>query len=305
MSQKVIIIGATGSIGKIIAEKLIARGDEVTIFSRSAEKAKSILPNAHHYVEWNAYEPGDWQKSIDGKDAVIHLAGTPLIGELWDDEYKAKVKKSRVEGTRNIANAILQSNEKPKVFVSASAIGFYGPSKEKAFVESDKPGNGFLSEVCEHWEIAAAEVEKAGVRRVSVRVGVVLDKDEGALKKLLDFYENYLGGIVGDGRQWVSWIHLNDAANLFIFALDNENVGGAINAVAPNPVRMKELTETLSKITEKPAWLKIPKLIFDVVLGDASVPVNDGIKVFPERTLSYGYNFQFENFKNAMDDLIR
>jgi len=304
MPKKIIITGATGSIGKNLAQKLIARGDEITVFSRSPEKAKNILPGAVDYVEWDAYETGDWVNSISGKDAIIHLAGEPLLGSLWSDEYKEKIKKSRIISTRNFAQAIKKAEQKPESFICASAIGYYGPSDTETFKESSPAGNGFLSDVCVGWENAAAEVENYGVRRVSVRVGIVLDKDEGALSKLLDFYNLYLGGIIGNGEQWVSWIHLSDVANIFIHALDNKEIRGVLNGVTPNPVQMKEFMDVLSNITNKPSWLRLPKIAVEALIGDASIPVTEGIKVYPERTLDTKFAFEYLTFKDAMNNLI-
>jgi uncharacterized protein (TIGR01777 family) len=306
MAKKVIITGATGSIGKNLTQKLIARGDEVTIFSNSIEKARNILPGAYKYVKWSAYEKGEWGNELNGKDAVIHLAGQSLFGALWDDDYKQKILKSREIGTRNLVSEIINSGDPPKIFISASAIGYYGGSKLTTFTEESPSGSGFLADVCMRWEKESYVIEENenSIRRVVVRVGIVLDKDEGILNWLQKFYNFYLGGTVGDGLQWISWVHLSDTANIFIYALDHENVSGIINAVAPNPVTMKQLTSSLEQISGKPNWIKIPAFPIEAAIGDASVPVTQGIKVYPRRTLDLGYKFEHPDFEEAIKDIL-
>ncbi|HEX2964085.1 MAG TPA: TIGR01777 family oxidoreductase, partial [Ignavibacteriales bacterium] len=197
-------------------------------------------------------------------------------------------------------------DNKPKAFISASAIGYYGSSENNVtYTEESLPGDGFLAEVCKRWETEAAEAESLGLRRASVRVGIVLDKREGALEKLLTPFKYFLGGTVGEGNQWISWIHLVDVANIFIFALDNDFVDGALNAVAPNPVRMKDFMEILGGVMNRPSWLKIPDFPIKAAIGEASVPVTEGIKVLPERTQELGYRFQFTRFEDALNDLLK
>lgn len=304
MPMKIIVTGATGSIGKNMTQKLISRGDQVTIFTNSVENAKNILPGAYNYVSWSAYEKGDCVNQISGNDAVIHLAGESLFGKVWDEVYKEKIMKSRQVGTRNLVDAIGRAEPRPSVLISASAIGYYGGSQIKSFTEDSPPGNGFLAEVCQLWENEASQVENYGVRRVSVRVGIVLDKNEGILDWLQRFYNLYLGGTIGDGNQWISWIHLSDAANLFIYALDNSNVKGVINAVAPNPIQMNQLTGYLEKSTGKPSWIKLPSFPVEAIVGEAAMPATQGIKVFPKKTLESGYKFEFQNFDAAIKNIL-
>lgn len=307
MGKKIIITGATGLIGKYITQVLSSRGDEVTVFTRSPNTAKNELPGAKEFVKWDSYDKtGEWQNHIEGKDAILHLAGEPLLGALWSNDYKEKILKSRELGTRTLVYAISRTDNKPKAFISASAIGYYGSSENNVtYTEESLPGDGFLAEVCKRWETEAAEAESLGLRRASVRVGIVLDKREGALEKLLTPFKYFLGGTVGEGNQWISWIHLVDVANIFIFALDNDFVDGALNAVAPNPVRMKDFMEILGGVMNRPSWLKIPDFPIKAAIGEASVPVTEGIKVLPERTQELGYRFQFTRFEDALNDLLK
>lgn len=306
MAKKVIITGATGLIGKYISQVLSARGDEVTVFTRNPVTARNILPGAKEFIEWSASEEGEWEKHIDGKDAIINLAGEPLWGEIWKDEYKEKIMKSREIGTRGLVNAAGKALIKPEVFVSASAIGIYGGSGDNyTYTENDPPGEGFLPEVSKRWEYEAAQVEQYGIRRVNVRVGIVLDKNEGALEKVLTPFRYFLGGQIGEGTQWISWIHIIDCANIFIHALDNPSVSGPLNAVAPNPVQMKEFSSLIAKIIDRPSWLKVPDIALEAVIGEASLPVTEGIKVYPERTLASGFKFKYVHIADALQDLLK
>lgn len=306
MGQQIIITGATGLIGSYITQKLSSRGDQIIIFSRNPESSQNELPGAKDYVKWDSFsEGGKWESYLDGADAVIHLAGEPLIGELWSDEYKEKILKSRQLGTRGLVRAIEKAAVKPKSFICASAIGYYGSSEDDSiFTEKSPAGMGFLAEVCKKWEAESAEVDKLGVRRVNVRVGIVLDKNEGALEKILTPFMYYMGGTVGSGDQWVSWIHNRDVANIFIHALDNETLTGPLNGTAPNPVRMNEFAETLGGILNRPSWLKIPETPIKAAIGEASVPVTEGIRVLPERTLESGFEFEFIYLREALKNLL-
>lgn len=304
MVKKIVITGATGSIGKNLTQKLAARGDEITIFTGSIEKAKNSLPGVHKYVKWSAYEKGEWMSEMEGKDAVIHLAGESLFGRLWDDDYKEKILKSRVIGTKNLVEAIGRARQRPNSFISASAIGYYGGSKLVTFTEESQSGYGFLSEVCTKWEKETSEVENYGVRRVTIRVGIVLDKNAGILDWLQKFYNVYLGGSIGDGTQWISWIHLSDVANLFIHALDHDNIKGVLNAVSPNPVTMNQLTTSIKQILDKPSWIKLPSLPVEAAIGDAAVPITEGIKVYPKRTLEMGFKYEHPNFEEAIKNIL-
>ncbi|MGE5621104.1 MAG: TIGR01777 family oxidoreductase [archaeon] len=307
MAKKVIITGATGLIGKYITQILSSRGDEVTIFSRSPNSARTGLPGAKEFIEWDSLDKGgEWQNHIEGKDAVIHLAGEPLIGALWSNDYKEKILKSRELGTRTLVHAISRAEDRPEAFISASAIGYYGSSEnEVTYTEDSRPGDGFLADVCRRWEAEASEADTLGLRRACVRVGIVLDKREGTLEKLLTPFRYFMGGTVGEGRQWISWIHLVDVANIFIFALDNSNVSGALNAVAPEPIRMKDFMNTLGSVMNRPSWLKIPEFPIRAAIGEASVPVTEGIKALPKRTMDLGYRFQFTRFEDALNDLLK
>ncbi|MHB8931347.1 MAG: TIGR01777 family oxidoreductase [Melioribacteraceae bacterium] len=300
--KKVILTGATGLIGKNIADKLIQRGDEVTIFTRSVDKAKLVIPNAVEYVAWN-YEQDDWKKKLDGKDAVIHLAGENVMAKRWNVEHKKNIYNSRVATTRSLVRAIENVKDKPNVLISASAVGYYGNSEEPVTEES-KHGKDFLANVVRDWEKETEEISRHGVRRVNIRTGIVLDKHEGALARMITPYKFFIGGPLGSGRQWFPWIHLEDVAGIFLFALDNENVHGALNAVSPNPLRMNEFCNTLGAAMHRPSLFKVPAFVLKIIFGEVAEVLLSGAKVIPERTMGEGYKFRFENIENALKNLL-
>ena len=300
--KKIIITGATGFLGKRITEELISRGDEVTIFTRSVKNAKKNISNAYDYVELYP-ELNNWYKKMEDKDAVVHLAGENVMAKRWNDERKKNILMSRVEGTRSLVNAIEQLKNKPEVFISASAVGFYGNS-EKPVNENSTPGKDFLSGVVTAWESEARKVESYGVRRVSVRIGIVLDASEGALAPMINQFKFFAGGPIGNGEQWFPWIHIEDVVKIFLFAIDNQNVGRVLNASSPNPMRMNEFCKTLGSVMHRPSLFKVPSFIIKILFGEAAEVLLNGAQVIPEKTIRTGYKFKFETAEEALKNLL-
>ena len=303
MNKKVVITGATGLIGKKIVNRLVERGDEVTVFTRSVDKAKVWVSNAAYYVNWNIASE-EWYQNLDGKDVVIHLSGESLIAKRWSSKQKKIIHDSRILSTKALVSAINELSIKPKLFVSASAVGYYGNS-ETEVDETYPTGKGFLAEVVHDWEMASEALNESGVRRVAVRIGVVLDKKEGALAKMILPYKFFMGGPLGSGRQWMPWIHINDLVNLFIFAIENENAEGIINGVSPNPIRMNEFAKALGSVLKRPSLLQVPAFILKLILGEASSTVLEGAKVVPTKALNYGFNFEYKDIQTALRDLLK
>lgn len=307
MNKKIAITGATGLIGKKICELLQQRGDSIIILSRLIEKAKDIFPLAEKIVRFdynaNVFDK-DLLETLSSCDAVIHLAGENIMARRWTPEHKRKIFESRINSTRYLVNAINKISNKPEVFICASAVGFYGNSETEVNENSPK-GKGFLADVTEQWEKSSFDLEKANVRRVNIRTGMVLDKDGGALPKFLTPFKFFIGGPLGSGKQWLSWIHISDLANLFLFALDNKNVSGIMNGVSPNPVTMKEFAATLGNAMKRPSFFKVPEFVLKIILGEASETVIGGVKVIPQKALSLGFKFEYENLKTALYDLLK
>lgn len=305
MPKKIVITGATGLIGKKISETLIDRGDEVIIFTRSPEKAKQIIPGAKEYIKWNYKLPGEWKQKLECVDSVIHLAGENVMGNRWTKNHKNKIYESRIVSTKNLVEAISNLDKKPESFICASAIGYYPFSETAEFTEDSRPGNHFLANITNQWEDETAAVEKYGVRRVNIRTGIVLEKNEGALAKMLLPFKLFIGGPLGSGKQWFPWIHINDAVGIYLFALDNKNVRGALNAVAPEFINMKSFCKNLGKVINRPSIFKVPSFVLNIVLGKGAEAVLNGAKIKPQRTLGFGYKFLFNNSVSALNNILK
>jgi uncharacterized protein len=305
MPKKIVITGATGLIGENLCKALIARGDEVYIYTRNINKAKKIIPNANEYIEWDYKNPSGWKEILNKKDAVIHLAGANLFAKRWSESYKKIILNSRVKSTRNLINAISAVQEKPKVFICASAVGYYGDSGEKLLTENMESGNDFLALVVEAWENEAAQIERLEIRRVSVRTGVVLNPEEGALKEMLLPFKLFAGGPLGSGKQWFPWIHIDDIINIYLYSLDNDDLSGAVNAASPNPVKMKEFAKTLGKVLHRPSFFKVPEFALRLAVGESEESITSSLKIVPQKLLDQGFQFKFDHLKDALINLLK
>ncbi len=305
--MKVAITGATGFVGSRLVEKLKAEGHQILVLTRNLERAKRIFPaSAFPNLEIFAYRPaesGDWQQSIVDCDAVVNLAGEP-IAERWTPEHKKAILESRQLGTRTIVEAIALAEPKPSVLINASAIGYYGTSETATFEEDSPGGNDFLAEVCKKWEAEAQKVKEAGVRLVILRIGIVLDKDGGALAKMLPPFKLFAGGPLGSGRQWFSWIHRDDLVNLIVEALKRPDIEGTFNATAPNPVRMNQFCQTLGEVMNRPSWLPVPGFALETLLGEGAKVVLEGQQVLPKKIQSLAFQYQYPTLKSALEGII-
>ncbi|MEG4961118.1 MULTISPECIES: thylakoid membrane protein ThyD [unclassified Microcoleus] len=305
--MKVAIAGATGFVGSRLVEKLQAAGHQVVVLSRDAAKAGRVFPaSAYPNLQVVAYTPaesGDWQKSIAGCDAVVNLAGVPIAEERWTEARQQAILDSRKLTTAKLVEAIVNANPRPSVLVSASAIGYYGTSETAEFDETSPAGNDFLAAVCKDWEAAAQPAKNAGTRLAILRLGIVLGMG-GALAKMLPPFKLFAGGPIGTGKQWFSWIHREDVVDLILYALQNSQVQGVLNATAPNPVRMNELCQTLGEVLSRPSWLPVPSFALEMLLGDGAKVVLEGQKVLPKQTLASGFQYQYPTLKLALAEIL-
>jgi len=303
--MKIIITGATGLIGKSLCKILTDRNDDVIVFTRNTDNAKKVLPFIKKFVEWDYAAPGGWEKKINGADCVIHLAGANLFKKRWNKSYKKTILESRKLSTKCLVNAIMNAEKKPSTFICASAAGYYGDRANEILVEEKNAGNDFLAKVCKAWEDEARQIEEIGIRRVSIRTGIVLSKEEGALKEMLPPFEKYVGGSLGSGKQWFPWIHIEDLVNIFIYAIDNNYIFGAVNACSPNPVRMEEFAKTLGKVLHKPSLSKVPEFVLKLVVGEGAKSILASLRVIPEKLIQNKFNFKYTNLKPALEDLLQ
>lgn len=305
--MKVAIAGATGFVGSRLVERLHSEGHSVLVLARDSERARRVFPaSAYPNLEIVAYTPaesGDWQTSIAGCDSVVNLAGVPIAEEKWTAARKQAILDSRKLTTAKLVEAIALANPKPSVLVSTSAIGYYGTSETAEFDETSPAGDDFLAAVCKDWEAAAQPVKNAGTRLAILRFGIVMGKG-GALAKMLPPFKLFAGGPIGTGKQWFSWIHRDDVVNLILYALQNPQIEGVLNATAPNPVRMNEFCETLGAVLQRPSWLPVPAFALEFLLGDGAKVVLEGQKVLPKRTLASGFQYQYPTLKLALEEIL-
>lgn len=306
--MKVAVTGATGFVGSRLVKRLHKEGHQILVLTRNIGFAQRVfLPQAFPNVQIIAYTPttdGSWQNALSGYDGVVNLAGEPIAEERWTPEQKRKILNSRQQGTQKIVEAITKANPQPTVLVNASAIGYYGTSETAIFDESSASGNDFLAQVCQVWEAEAAKVKDAGVRLVILRLGIVLGLG-GALGKMITPFKLFAGGPIGSGRQWFSWIHVDDLVSLIIQALTKPEIEGVYNATAPNPVRMGELSQTLGQVMNRPSWLPVPAFALEALLGDGAKVVLEGQQVLPKRTLQSGFKYQYSYLPSALGQIIQ
>jgi len=289
--MKIIIIGATGFIGKEIVQILLKKGHEIVALSRNSVGAKSRLPEACKVVEWrNPKKDPAPREAFRGCDAVIHLAGERVASGRWTDEKKKEIFESRVSSTRNLISALKTLKIKPKTLICASALGFYGDRQDELLSEDLPAAEGFLAHTCECWEEEAFTARSLGVRTCAVRVGIVVGLGGGVLEKALPVFSKGLGGPLGNGKQWMSWIHVHDVANIFVHLAESDNLEGAFNAVAPNPVTNQEFTKTLSETLNRPAFFPAPKIVLKILFGEFGSFMLESGKLSAKKLLQRGLN---------------
>ena len=305
--MKVAITGATGFVGTRLVERLHLEGEQILVLTRNLEKGKLIFPNsAYPNLEIIAYQPkqsGAWQKSIDGCDGVVNLAGAGIADERWSASRKQEIMDSRKVTTEKLVEAIALANSKPSVLVSGSAIGYYGTSETATFDEQSNSGNDFLAEVCREWEAAAQPVQDKEVRLVILRIGIVLGMG-GTVSKMLTPFKLFAGGPIGSGRQWFSWVHIDDLVGLILHSLRYPEMQGIFNATSPNPVRMGELCQDLGAVLNRPSWLPVPDFAIELLLGDGAAVVLEGQKVLPTQTQASGFEYQYPTVKPALKNIL-
>ncbi len=288
-------------IGQKLCRRLQGGGHHVTILSRSLEKGQRL---GFATVVWQPeQEP---PAALEGLDVVVHLAGEHIAAGRWTAEHKRRIRDSRVLSTRNLVAGIRAATVKPKAFICASAIGFYGDRGEEKLTEQARPGTGFLPDVCQEWEAEAAAARALNVRVAQTRIGVVLaaPQDGGALQQMLPAFKFGLGASLGSGTQWFPWVHVEDVVGILQHAIFNEAISGPINAVAPNAVTNGEFTATLAAVLHRPAFFAAPSFLLRLGLGEMADLLLSSTQVIPEVALTTGYEFKFPVLKTALASLL-
>ena len=308
-AQRIVVTGATGLLGKALCAALRQRGYIITIFSRDPAAARAKVPEAADYIAWQPEETGAWTAAIDGAYGVVNLAGEPLFifGKRWTYAGVQAETDSRVQGIAGLAQAMSQATNKPRVLVSASAVGYYGFTgyTDEEMSEDHPPATDFWGQNTARWEAAALQAEAAGMRAVSLRTGYVLDPyPGGGLRQQAAQFRRGFGGWILPGKQWLPWIHLEDAANLIVLALEDERVRGGLNLTAPQAPRQRDFARTLGQVVGKRAWLPIPQAGIRSQLGVVAQVLTNGRQVVPKKALALGYQFRFPVLEEAMRHLL-
>jgi uncharacterized protein len=298
----VTLTGATGLIGSRIVAALRARGDSVTVLSRDADRARSTLGDVEAYT-WRSRDEPAPSAALTGRDGVVHLAGEN-IAQRWSDDARRVIQESREVGTRNLVAGLRAAEPRPRVLVSASAVGYYGPRGDERLTEDAAAGDDFLGRVCVAWEREAQAARELGLRVVNLRNGVVLDSGGGALAKMLPFFRLGIGGPVAGGDQYMAWIHADDVAGLYLAALDDDAWDGAFNAAAPEPATNRDFSRALGRALHRPAFAPVPGLAVRVLYGDMAEIVIEGQRAVPARALERGYAFRHTDLEQALRDAL-
>lgn len=301
--MKVLITGATGFIGKRVVKQLINAGDEIVVLTRNIPKAALSLGSKCEYIHWPDTAELPPREAFKGIDAVVNLMGEGIAEKKWDEDQKKKIYDSRIIGTRNLIEAMKGLSQKPKAFVSASAIGIYGNRDSEDITEnSDLAENDFLASLCKDWEMEANKAQDLGMKVVIIRTGVVLGRGGGALSKMLPIFKLGAGGPLGSGDQYMSWIHVEDLASMYVEGIKNPAVKGVYNGTAPYPATNIEFTKALGKTLKRPTFMKVPAKALKFVFGEMSKVLLEGQKVLPTHFKEHNFRYRYPTLERALKE---
>jgi uncharacterized protein len=300
--MKILMTGGTGFVGSFLAERLIRDGHEVTILVRPREQTRGS-PHAVFFLQGDPTQRGSWQEAIPAYDAVINLAGASIFTR-WTDEQKKAILDSRVSTTRNIVDAISADQAKRFTLFSTSAVGYYGFHEDEELTEDSPPGDDFLATVAVAWENEALKAQEKGARAVITRFGIVLGPNGGALGQMIPLFKKFIGGPIGSGKQWFSWVHAADLTEAFVFLLSHPELSGPFNICSPRPVRNRELAKAIGKALHRPSFMPAPGFMIKLVLGEFGSVILKGQKVLPRRLIDAGFVFQYPEIDRAIEHVV-
>lgn len=298
--MKILITGGTGFVGSCLTERLVERGDDVTVIG--SKRKKSLETRSHlHFIQADTAKEGEWQKSVSEQEVIVNLTGRSIFN-LWSASYKKEIHSSRVATTHNIVNALPQNND--SILLNTSAAGYYGDSGEEERDESSPPGDDFLAEVCKAWEKEAMAAESKGTRVAIMRFGVVLGKQGGAIATMKTPFKFGMGGSIGSGKQWFPWIHVDDLVAAILFLIDGSDLSGVFNFTAPGSVRQKEFARALGRAVNRPAFIPTPAFVMKSLLGEFGKTLLMGQRVAPKALLERGFTFRYPQLREALQEIL-
>jgi hypothetical protein len=300
--MKILITGGTGFVGTQLTSRLIKDNHEVTILTRSIKKSDKVTQGIS-YLEGDPTKKGPWQEAIKNHDAVINLAGASIFSK-WTEEHKKAIRESRVNTTQNIVEGIPSDPSKKITLFSTSAVGYYGFCGDEELVEDSPSGNDFLARIAKEWEGEALKAKDKGARVVITRFGIVMGEKGGALSQMIPLFKKYIGGPIGSGKQWFSWVHIKDLAEAFAFLLKHPEISGPVNVCSPKPVRNKDLAKALGRALHKPSFIPAPGFLVKLVLGEFGSVILEGQRVIPKRLLESGFTFQYPDIEKAFQGIV-
>ena len=298
----ILITGGTGFVGTHLTSRLVREGHRVTIMTRSLKETGQTLPGLSH-LQADPTQKGPWQDRVRDFDAIINLAGASIFNR-WTDEYKMLIRESRMRTTQNIVEGIASHPDRPVTLFSASAVGYYGFHEDKELIEDSPSGNDFLARLAIEWEAEASKAREKGARVVITRFGIVLGEKGGALGQMVPLFKKFIGGPIGSGKQWFSWVHIKDLAEAFLFLTKHPEISGPVNLCAPHPVRNKDLAKALGRVLHRPSFMPAPGFMIKLVLGEFGSVILEGQKVIPRKLLTGGFAFQYPEIEKALLDIL-
>ena len=302
--MRILITGGTGLIGRPLSAALVADGHEVIVLTRNPIEVRG-MPDGVNLHRWDARSATGWSELADGSDAIINLAGAGIADARWTPARKRLIRESRIHAGHAVMEALRAAKNPPQTLVQASAVGYYGTFEDDTLVdETSSPGDDFLAKVCFDWEISTAPASRMGIRRPVARTGIVLSNDGGAFPNMKLPFRFFMGGKLGDGEQWLPWIHIEDEVRALKFLLENKEADGPINLAAPNPVTNQAFSAQLAEAMGRPAFVPAPALAMRTALGEMATLLLDGQRVVPSRLLELGFDFQYPELENALSELI-
>ncbi|MDP6178379.1 MAG: TIGR01777 family oxidoreductase [Desulfatiglandales bacterium] len=301
--MKIFMTGGTGFVGTTLTKRLTQKGHRVTLLTRDTSKNRH-LPKGASYLEANPTEQGTWQERVGEHEVIINLAGASIF-RRWTESSKNAIWNSRILTTQNLVAALSARKCRETLFLSTSAVGYYGFYGDEELDEESQPGDDFLASLSKAWESSALNAEESGVNVVLLRFGIVLGKNGGALRQMVPIFNWCMGSPLGSGKQWFSWIHEEDLANIYLYLLERKDISGPINCMAPNPVRNEEMTKILGEVLGSPTFMPaVPGFIIKIIMGEFGSILLKGRRVLPKRILNMGFCFRFPEMREAFQDLL-